>query len=83
MLASESKVLVQTKFAPGAAMSWPPDSPQLYPDTCVDLTDLATYLGEKYGASTTSVSTTAGATVAGSPSRSLSFHFAWCTGRAW
>jgi multiple sugar transport system substrate-binding protein len=25
------------------------DSPQLYPDKCVDLTDLATYLGQKYG----------------------------------
>jgi multiple sugar transport system substrate-binding protein len=25
------------------------DSPQLYPDKCVDLTDLANYLGQKYG----------------------------------
>jgi len=26
-----------------------PDSPQLYPNKCVDLTDLASYLGQKYG----------------------------------
>ena len=26
-----------------------PDMPQLYPDKCVDLTDVASYLGQKYG----------------------------------
>ena len=26
-----------------------PDMPQLYPEKCVDLTDVATYLGQKYG----------------------------------
>jgi multiple sugar transport system substrate-binding protein len=26
-----------------------PDMPQLYPDKCIDLTDLASYLGQKYG----------------------------------
>ncbi len=27
----------------------PPDMPQMYPDKCVDVTDLANYLGQKYG----------------------------------
>jgi multiple sugar transport system substrate-binding protein len=27
----------------------PPDMPRLYPDKCVDLTDVAGYLGQKYG----------------------------------
>ena len=27
----------------------PPDMPRLYPDKCVDLTDVANYLGQKYG----------------------------------
>jgi ABC-type glycerol-3-phosphate transport system substrate-binding protein len=30
-------------------MMGPPDMPQLYPDKCVDLSDLAEYLGQKYG----------------------------------